>query len=68
VLHAYWDRIFGGYSSPFGAVFDADTNDGITGIAVNNLTDAPYLRVYVRQLQQKIEASRAPVLHHDADE
>jgi hypothetical protein len=35
VLHAYWDRIFGGYSSPFGAVFDADTNDGITGIAVN---------------------------------
>ena len=35
MLHAYWDRIFGGYSSPFGAVFDADTNDGITGIAVN---------------------------------
>ena len=34
-LHAYWDRVFGGYSSPFGAVFDADTNDGITGIAVN---------------------------------
>jgi hypothetical protein len=24
VLHAYWDRIFGGYSSPYGAVFEAD--------------------------------------------
>jgi hypothetical protein len=36
-LHAYWDRIFGGYSSPFGAVFDADANDGITSIRVNTI-------------------------------
>jgi hypothetical protein len=26
---------FGGYSSPYGAVFDADAQDGISGIAVN---------------------------------
>jgi hypothetical protein len=31
-LHAYWDRIFGGYSSPYGAVF---ADDGIANIAVN---------------------------------
>jgi hypothetical protein len=31
-LHAYWDRIFGGYSSPYGAVFDA-VNNGIADIA-----------------------------------
>jgi hypothetical protein len=36
-LHAYWDRIFGGYSSPFGAVFDADGEDGIGRIAVNKI-------------------------------
>lgn len=30
-LHAYWDRLFGGYASPAGAVFDAD-NDGIADI------------------------------------
>src|SRR5262245_3524520 len=35
-LHAYWDRIFGGYSSPYGAVFDADDN-GIADIAVNKI-------------------------------
>jgi hypothetical protein len=35
-LHAYWDRIFGGYSSPYGAVFDAD-NNGIADIAVNKI-------------------------------
>lgn len=34
-LHAYWDRIFGGYASPFGAVFDAGDKDGIAGIKVN---------------------------------
>ena len=28
-LHAYWDRIFGGYSSAFGAVFDADEGGGL---------------------------------------
>jgi len=47
VLHAYWDRIFGGYSSPFGAVFDADTNDGITGIAVKQ---EPPRRFQIRRL------------------
>ena len=36
-LHAYWDRIFGGYSSPFGAVFDADANDGIANIRINKI-------------------------------
>ncbi len=34
-LHAYWDRLFGGYSSPYGAVFDADDRDGLSSIAVN---------------------------------
>ena len=36
-LHAYSDRIFGGYSSPYGAVFDADAKDGIADIAVNKI-------------------------------
>jgi hypothetical protein len=36
-LHAYWDRIFGGYSSPFGAVFDADDKDGLSSIHVNEV-------------------------------
>ncbi len=35
VLHAYWDRIFGGYSSPFGAVFDADDKDGLASLGVS---------------------------------
>lgn len=34
-LHAYWDRIFGGYSSPYGAVFDANDKDGLASIKVN---------------------------------
>ncbi len=34
-LHAYWDRIFGGYASPFGAVFDASDKDGIANLRVN---------------------------------
>jgi hypothetical protein len=34
-LHAYWDRMFGGYSSPFGAIFDADADDGLGDVAVN---------------------------------
>lgn len=34
-LHAYWDRMFGGYSSPYGAVFDASAPDGLASIAVN---------------------------------
>jgi hypothetical protein len=35
-LHAYWDRMFGGYSSPYGAVFDADDHDGLGSVAVND--------------------------------
>jgi len=34
-LHAYWDRIFGGYSSPYGALFDASDKDGLASIKVN---------------------------------
>jgi S1/P1 Nuclease len=34
-LHAYWDRMFGGYVSTFGAVFDADDKDGIARLPVN---------------------------------
>jgi hypothetical protein len=34
-LHAYWDREFGGYSSPYGAVFDADDREGLGSVAVN---------------------------------
>jgi hypothetical protein len=37
-LHAYWDRIFGGYSSTFGAVFDADENGGLAGVAPDPVT------------------------------
>ena len=37
-LHAYWDRIFGGYSSPYGAVFDAADKDGLSNITVNKVT------------------------------
>jgi len=33
-LHAYWDGIFGGYSSPYGAIYDADATDGLAGIVV----------------------------------
>jgi S1/P1 Nuclease len=35
-LHAYWDRIFGGYSSPYGAAFDAEDKDGLRSITVND--------------------------------
>jgi hypothetical protein len=31
-LHAYRDRIFGGYSSPFGAIFDADDRGGLASV------------------------------------
>ncbi|MBH5396405.1 S1/P1 nuclease [Bradyrhizobium sp. CNPSo 4010] len=34
-LHAYWDSLFGGYVSPYGAVFDAEDKDGLAHIAVN---------------------------------
>lgn len=30
-LHAYWDRVFGGYSSVFGAIYDA-THGGISSL------------------------------------
>ena len=35
-LHAYWDSRFGGYVSPFGAVFDADDRDGLAKLAVDD--------------------------------
>jgi hypothetical protein len=31
-LHAYWDRIFGGYSSVFGAISDADERGGLASV------------------------------------
>jgi hypothetical protein len=31
-LHAYWDRMFGGYSSVFGAMFDADDRGGLASV------------------------------------
>jgi hypothetical protein len=34
-LHAYWDRIFGGYSSAAGAVHDADQTGGLAHFKVN---------------------------------
>ena len=34
-LHAYWDSVFGGYVSPYGAIFDADAKDGIADLSVN---------------------------------
>jgi S1/P1 Nuclease len=34
-LHAYWDRMFGGYSSPAGAVFDADEMGGLASLHPN---------------------------------
>lgn len=34
-LHAYWDRMFGGYSSAFGAIFDADRQNGIANLDPN---------------------------------
>ncbi|MGJ5176529.1 S1/P1 nuclease [Bradyrhizobium oligotrophicum] len=34
-LHAYWDRIFGGYSSVFGAMFDADDRAGLGSVSVD---------------------------------
>jgi hypothetical protein len=34
-LHAYWDRLFGGYASAYGAVFDASDRDGIGNIKPN---------------------------------
>ncbi|MGY4182944.1 hypothetical protein ACVIHH_008235 [Bradyrhizobium sp. USDA 4518] len=36
-LHAYWDAIFGGYSSPHGAIFDADDKDGLSSVGVNQV-------------------------------
>jgi hypothetical protein len=34
-LHAYWDAVFGGYSSPYGAIFDADDKDGLSSVGVS---------------------------------
>lgn len=34
-LHAYWDRMFGGYSTPRGAVLDAMARDGLVHVPVD---------------------------------
>ena len=34
-LHAYWDGLFGGYSSAYGAIFDAGDRDGLASITPN---------------------------------
>jgi hypothetical protein len=34
-LHAYWDAIFGGYTTPFGAIFDAGGREGIGNLKPN---------------------------------
>ncbi|BAM90752.1 phospholipase C/P1 nuclease [Bradyrhizobium oligotrophicum S58] len=34
-LHAYWDGIFGGYSTVFGAVFDADQRGGLSSVTAD---------------------------------
>ena len=34
-LHAYWDAIFGGYSSPYGAILDTDDKDGLSSVGVS---------------------------------
>ncbi len=40
-LHAYWDRMFGGYSSPYGAHYDATvTKNGLASIHVNEAAAA----------------------------
>ncbi|MEP9369986.1 S1/P1 nuclease [Xanthobacter sp. VNH20] len=31
-LHAYWDRMFGGYSSAYGAIFDASDRGGLASV------------------------------------
>ena len=31
-LHSYWDRLFGGYSSAFGAIFDAKDREGLVHV------------------------------------
>jgi S1/P1 Nuclease len=36
-LHAYWDGTFGGYVSPYGAIFDADDKDGLAHFSVNDI-------------------------------
>ncbi|WP_407114768.1 S1/P1 nuclease [Bradyrhizobium sp. LMG 9283] len=36
-LHAYWDSLFGGYVSPYGAIFDADAREGLASLAVNEV-------------------------------
>jgi hypothetical protein len=34
-LHAYWDGIFGSYASPYGAIFDATANGGLSSRSTN---------------------------------
>jgi S1/P1 nuclease len=34
-LHAYWDRMFGGYSTPRGAILDATARDGLVHVPID---------------------------------
>ncbi|MCA1397944.1 hypothetical protein [Bradyrhizobium sp. BRP56] len=36
-LHPNWDAIFGGHSSPYGVIFDADDKDGLSSAGVNEV-------------------------------
>ena len=31
-MHAYWDRLFGGSATPYGAIFDADEKGGLASV------------------------------------
>jgi S1/P1 Nuclease len=39
-LHGYWDGVFGGYSSPYGAVFDATAAGGLASLSTNPIAAA----------------------------
>ncbi|RZN16259.1 MULTISPECIES: S1/P1 nuclease [unclassified Bradyrhizobium] len=56
-LHAYWDRLFGGYSSVFGAIFDADDRGGLGSVAVD--ADAEKVLDPDRWAQESFEAAKS---------
>ncbi|WP_292670231.1 S1/P1 nuclease [Mesorhizobium sp.] len=64
-LHAYWDRMFGGYVSVSGAIFDANDKAGISRLQVDTAkTKVPGSRcVDPRELRarQKVRLCRAGV-------
>ncbi|WP_271612440.1 S1/P1 nuclease [Bradyrhizobium sp. CCBAU 21362] len=56
-LHAYWDRLFGGYSSVFGAIFDADDRGGLGSVAVD--PDAEKVLDPDQWAQESFEAAKS---------